>query len=371
MNKSNLTNKLLAGVLAIALAFGFSGVAQAQLNPVTGTCLDDGLILGTALSDSINSLGGVLFEVILDFGGNDIINGHGTPPFVAPCAPNLFELIVDLAGNDRITGTPGVLDVIVDLAGFNKINTGGGVIDLVLTGAGNDEVAGASAPGVASAVDIFIDLGGANQLNGNGGLIDFMVGGPGVDTLTSSASLFNIAVADFTFTAANNNTLRSKTSTAFGFPGIGILIGSLGADAIFGGNQATDFIAGLPAPGTAYNNLQGGDEYFNTAPFPGDFIIGGGAVTRDQILPGKGFDISFGLSGNDTFTLRPGDSIAGVFEPVVCGVGTDTVLLKGFNSRTTAITTLIPGVLVTVTDVNSGAFSGYALFFCETIRFTR
>lgn len=373
MNKSILKSKFLVSLIALTLAFGFSGAAQAQLNPVTGTCADDGLILGTALNDSINSLGGVVIEAILDFGGNDIINAHGVPPFAAPCGPGLFEIIVDLAGNDRINGGPELLDIIVDIAGFNKINTGGGVADLVLTGIGNDEVAGNSAPGIASLVDVFIDLGGANVLNGNGGVIDFMIGGPGSDTINSSATSFNFTLGDFTFGTAPN-TIKSSTRSLFGVPGVGILIGSFGKDTITGGDKATDFIVGLgsttaTAIARTQDVLNGGDEYFTTVPFPGDFIVGG--LTPDTILPGKGFDITFGLAGNDTITLRPGDSLPGVFEPVFCGAGVDTVLLKGFNTRTTAITVIVPGALIAVTDTNSGAFSGYALFFCENVRFSR
>lgn len=377
MKTLRLSKKALTSWAAACLVVTLSFIALGAI--ITGTPGAD-LLVGTAANDTINGRGGP--DLIIDLGGNDQINTHTA---LAPLeAPGPVDIVIDLAGNDRIFGGPGLLDIIIDIAGNNTISTGGGLADLVFTGPGNDKVSGASAAGVASIIDVFIDFGGgSNVLNGNGGLADIIFGGPGNDTLTGGASLVNVLLADFTFTGTDRNVMKAQAGAAFGIPGVSVLIDSFGPDTMTGGNNSLDFIFGIfGAPVTSQNVLNGGNESFTTLPFPGDFLVGG--IGRDVYFPGKGFDFSLDpLGGNDTFVLRPGDTIAGTFELVFCGgPGTDrdTVQLKGFNVRTTVVTPVLssglPGtiagdILALVTDPNSGAFSGYALVFCEVRTFTR
>lgn len=354
--------KAWASWTAASLTLAFSWVVLGAV--ITGTPGAD-VLVGSVGNDTINALSGA--DLIIDPGGDDQISAHG----VSAGGAGPLDIVVDFGGNDRIFGGPEVFDIIVDLAGNNKIATGGGLFDLVVTGAGNDEIAATSTAGVTSALDVFVDGGGGgNVLNGGAGLVNFLVGGSGNDTITSAATLLNIAIANINLAGTDRNTLTSQSSSIFGVPGVGILIDAAGPDRLFGGNQAFDFLAGISgAPAGSFNQLNGGDENFTTLPFPGDLIIGGAGV--DNYLPGKGFDINLDpLGGNDTIVLRPGDTVAGTGELVFCGPGLDKVFLKGFNNRTTAITTIVPG-FVLVSDVASGAGSGYVLILCEQVAFTR
>ena len=98
------------------------------------------------------------------------------------------------------------------------------------------------------------------------------------------------------------------------------LYGLAGNDIIFSG-LGNDTVAG----GQGSDSLDGGEGDDTLLGDEGDDTLTGGAG-RDSIVAG---------SGDDTIIiLRPGDVPAGTAEHMVCGSGTDTVILKGFPSNT-------------------------------------
>ena len=203
---------------ATAFCEGREVTVNLQLNPdATGTDGDD-VILGTAGSDTIDSLGGA--DVICGAGGGDVINaGPGD------------DIVFGGEGDDRIDAGSGADFVF-----------GGDGDDVVNAGSGDDVVFG-------DAGDDAINAGrGTDNVSGNTGA-DVVSGGKGKDTLSGGAGndeLRGNKGKDTIRGGSGSDVLRGgqKADEITGGNGKDALFGGNGADALDGGGGVDTYNGG-------------------------------------------------------------------------------------------------------------------------------